>query len=71
MYNPFTEVGRLAGEVSSIERQISDCVKRWELENIRNKIQEIKSNIQRVESNINELQNNFAELKARYITNQP
>lgn len=64
-YSPFTELGRLAGEVGDIQRQVNDCLKRWELSKIQNEIIGLESKLQRIENDMNELRNKITELEVK------
>ena len=63
MYNPFSDVGRLASEVQDLERKLNNKANDYEIHTIKQELSKITYQIASIENTLSYLQNDVVELK--------
>jgi len=65
MYNPLSDLGRLASEVQDLERKLNNKVDDYEIDTIKNELSKITYQILSIENTLSYVQNDIIELKRK------
>jgi len=71
MYNPFSDLGRLASEVQDLERKLNNKVDDYQIHTIKNELSKLTYQVLSIENTLSYLQNDVEMLKQKEIERNP